>query len=127
DRRHGLPARRRPWRLHRRHLQRVAAGLPPGRPASVPRCRRVPAGHPDPARAPAGPDRDQRCEGKSMMRHIRFWYPLLVLIVPLAIVVLVSEQFASPGMQRNVTEALILLVFAVGLYIFVGNSGIMSF
>lgn len=62
-----------------------------------------------------------------MMRHIRFWYPLLVLVIPLAIIVLLSELFASPGLQRNVTEALILLVFVVGLYIFVGNSGIMSF
>lgn len=62
-----------------------------------------------------------------MIRHFRFCVPLLALVVPLAVIVLLSVQFASPGIQRNVTEALILLVLAVGLYIFVGNSGIMSF
>ncbi|AWM29484.1 branched-chain amino acid ABC transporter permease [Sinorhizobium fredii] len=54
-------------------------------------------------------------------------YPVLALIVPLLIVVLVIETFGSPGTQRVTTEALIRLVFAVGLYIFAGNSGIVSF
>lgn len=62
-----------------------------------------------------------------MMRYLQSAYPVLSLIIPLLLVVVISEQFASPAMQRNVTEALINLVFAVGLYIFVGNSGILSF
>ncbi|WP_082525309.1 branched-chain amino acid ABC transporter permease [Mesorhizobium sp. Root102] len=61
------------------------------------------------------------------MRHLRFWFPVLALAVPLLLLVFLSGQFASAGVQRLVTEALIRLVFAVGLYIFVGNSGVVSF
>ena len=62
-----------------------------------------------------------------MMRLVRNLFPVVGLIVPLAIVVFLISHFTSPSMQRVATEALIRLVFAVGLYIFVGNSGIVSF
>ena len=38
-----------------------------------------------------------------------------------------AASYAAPAMQRTVTEALIDLVVVVGLYIFVGNSGVVSF
>lgn len=61
------------------------------------------------------------------MRYLRFWFPVLALSIPLVLLVFLSGQFASASVQRLVTEALIRLVFAVGLYIFVGNSGVVSF
>jgi branched-chain amino acid transport system permease protein len=38
-----------------------------------------------------------------------------------------AASFAAPAMQRVVTEALIYVVIVVGLYVFSGNSGVMSF
>lgn len=54
-------------------------------------------------------------------------FPLVALIVPLLLVVVFIDGFGSPSTQRVTTETLIRLVFAVGLYIFAGNSGIVSF
>jgi branched-chain amino acid transport system permease protein len=61
------------------------------------------------------------------MRHIQRLFPVLALVVILLILVFVIDQFGSSSVRRVSTEALIRLVFAVGLYIFAGNSGIMSF
>lgn len=63
----------------------------------------------------------------SPMRLLRLWFPVLALLVPLLVVVLLSDQFGSLTLQRTVIEALIRIVVVVGLYIFVGNSGIISF
>ncbi len=61
------------------------------------------------------------------MQVVERLFPVLALIVPLAVMVWAINQFGSPGLERVSTEALIRLVFAVGLYIFAGNSGILSF
>ncbi|MBN9073616.1 MAG: branched-chain amino acid ABC transporter permease [Rhizobiales bacterium] len=61
------------------------------------------------------------------MRLVRFWFPAVALVVPIAVLVLLSQSFAPLTVQRVVTEALIRIVAVVGLYIFVGNSGIVSF
>lgn len=61
------------------------------------------------------------------MRLLRQWFPVLALLVPLLVVVILSDQFGSLTLQRTVVEALIRIVVVVGLYIFVGNSGIISF
>ena len=61
------------------------------------------------------------------MRLVRLMFPVIGLVVPLLIAVLLIAQFTPPSVHRVATEALIRLVFAVGLYIFVGNSGIVSF
>ncbi|MFB2549993.1 branched-chain amino acid ABC transporter permease [Ensifer soli] len=58
---------------------------------------------------------------------LRYWFPVLALIVPLILLVLLSETFGPLTLQRTVTEALIRIVVVVGLYIFVGNSGVISF
>lgn len=52
--------------------------------------------------------------------------PLLLALVLLALMLLV-ELFGAPGLQRTLTETLIRLVVVIGLYLFVGNSGVMSF
>ncbi|MCC7482030.1 MAG: branched-chain amino acid ABC transporter permease [Hyphomicrobiales bacterium] len=62
-----------------------------------------------------------------MKRILENLAPALILIVPLVIAVAFLDLLGSPITHRNATEALIRLVFAVGLYIFVGNSGVMSF
>jgi branched-chain amino acid transport system permease protein len=61
------------------------------------------------------------------MRVFERLFPVLALIIPLVVVVWAIDQFGSPGVERVSTEALIRLVFGVGLYIFAGNSGIVSF
>jgi len=50
----------------------------------------------------------------------------LLLAVAVGIVVLVGLQL-SGGTQRIITEALIKLMIVVGTYVFVGNSGVLSF
>jgi len=57
----------------------------------------------------------------------RFWLPVLALVVPLALIVVVTGQFGGLSLQRTVVEMLISIVIVVGLYVFVGNSGIISF
>jgi len=55
----------------------------------------------------------------------RFW-PLLALCLALTSLVAVGS-FGSQQMQVTMTEMLIRLVAVVGLYVFIGNSGILSF
>ena len=43
------------------------------------------------------------------------------------VITLLAESFGSGATGRTVTEMLIRLVFVVGLYVFVGNSGVISF
>ncbi|MFZ4480959.1 MAG: branched-chain amino acid ABC transporter permease [Rhodoferax sp.] len=50
------------------------------------------------------------------------------LVLCLALLLLTALSFAgSAGLQRTVTEMLIRIVMVVGLFIFVGHSGVMSF
>ncbi len=57
--------------------------------------------------------------------HVRLW-PLLSLIGVLAIVVALSH-LGPVSFERMVIKALIMMTVVVGLYIFIGNSGILSF
>jgi branched-chain amino acid transport system permease protein len=50
-----------------------------------------------------------------------------LLLSALLLAIVAAASFAPPAFQRTVTEALILLVVVVGLYIFIGNSGVVSF
>jgi branched-chain amino acid transport system permease protein len=54
-------------------------------------------------------------------------WPVLALMLPLAAVALLVSYFADIYVQSVVVEALIKVVIVVGLYLFVGNSGIISF
>jgi branched-chain amino acid transport system permease protein len=50
-----------------------------------------------------------------------------VLSLALVVIVLLAATANSSSLDRTVIEALIRVVFVVGLYIFVGNSGVVSF
>ncbi len=62
-----------------------------------------------------------------MKRALSFATPVLSLVVPLCLICLLAVQFGGLGLQSSITVALIRIVTVVGLYIFVGNSGIVSF
>jgi branched-chain amino acid transport system permease protein len=51
----------------------------------------------------------------------------IVLCGAIALIVIGTAAANSAGLDRTVTEALIRIVYVVGLYIFVGNSGVISF
>lgn len=53
-------------------------------------------------------------------------WPLLALVVPVTVAAVLLAGY-SPVMARVVSDALIKLIMVVGLYIFIGNSGILSF
>lgn len=61
------------------------------------------------------------------MLSLKRAFPVIALVVPLVVVSLAIDAIGMPSTGRVVTEALIRIVFAVGLYIFAGNSGIVSF
>lgn len=56
----------------------------------------------------------------------RFFWPLLALAVPLTLIAVLGSQ-GSVVVQRVITEAFIRMVMVIGLYIFIGNSGVLSF
>jgi branched-chain amino acid transport system permease protein len=62
----------------------------------------------------------------SVLSPIRTFWPCLAWIVALALLTFAISSI-SPPMGRVVTDTLIKLVMVTGLYIFVGNSGILSF
>ncbi|MEI5680765.1 branched-chain amino acid ABC transporter permease [Mesorhizobium sp. CCNWLW179-1] len=61
------------------------------------------------------------------MLYVKRYFPIISLIVPLVVVALLIDAFAAAATGRVTVETLIRLVFAIGLYIFSGNSGIISF
>jgi branched-chain amino acid transport system permease protein len=58
---------------------------------------------------------------------VRLAFPVFALLVPLLLIVLLADFSGSFTFKRTVIEALIRIVMVVGLYIFVGNSGVVSF
>lgn len=54
------------------------------------------------------------------------WQPLAILVVVVLVLAGLAE-FAPAVVQRRITQGLINLVAVVGLYVFVGNSGVLSF
>src|SRR5262245_51421660 len=56
----------------------------------------------------------------------RRWLPLVVLII-IVLALAGAAELAPTVMQRRITQGLINLVAVVGLYVFVGNSGVLSF
>ena len=57
---------------------------------------------------------------------LRRLVPLIVLVLLITAIAVVAS-FAPVVLQRRTTQALIYVVTVVGLYIFVGNSGVLSF
>ncbi len=60
-------------------------------------------------------------------RTLREFWPLLILSALVTAVVVIIQAFGDPIVSRSLTEALIRLVVVVALFIFIGNSGLMSF
>jgi branched-chain amino acid transport system permease protein len=63
----------------------------------------------------------------AILRGIRFSWPVLSLALMLLVIVVLVWAFGGTILQRTATEALIRVVIVVGLYIFIGNSGVISF
>ncbi len=63
---------------------------------------------------------------KTLFKDHQLDTPLLLSLLLLALMLL-AELFGAPALQRTLTETLIRLVVVVGLYLFIGNSGVMSF
>lgn len=56
----------------------------------------------------------------------RIW-PVLGLVLIVGLITLAASASGSTTLSRTVTEALVRIVVVVGIYIFVGNSGVLSF
>lgn len=63
----------------------------------------------------------------AVLRGIRSVWPVLSLALLLVAIVVLVWAFGDNGQQRTTIEALIRLIVVVGLYIFIGNSGVISF
>jgi branched-chain amino acid transport system permease protein len=59
-------------------------------------------------------------------RLLRYLWPMLSLMIVVTVIVLIASG-GSEIVKRQVTYALIELIAVVGLYIFIGNSGLLSF
>jgi branched-chain amino acid transport system permease protein len=61
------------------------------------------------------------------LRLLRTAWPVLSLVLLLGIFVAIATAVDDTGFSRTVTEGLIILIVVVGIYIFVGNSGVLAF
>jgi len=67
-------------------------------------------------------------EPKSPLGHmVRDVWPLIILSIGLLLVVAVIQSLGDRIVSQSLTEGLIRLVVVIGLYIFIGNSGLISF
>jgi branched-chain amino acid transport system permease protein len=64
---------------------------------------------------------------RPLLAGLELAWPVLGLVLPLTAVVLLVSAFAGVYIQSIVVEALIKIVIVVGLYVFIGNSGLISF
>jgi branched-chain amino acid transport system permease protein len=62
-----------------------------------------------------------------VINEIREYWPAISLSIFLGIVWALTAAFGSDEIQQIVTEMMIRIVVVVGLYIFIGNSGLLSF
>ena len=61
------------------------------------------------------------------MLERRTWLTLALLLLPVALLVLGAEQFGVRLLERIAINLCISLTLVVGLQVFMGNSGILSF
>jgi len=67
-------------------------------------------------------------EAKSpFMLQVRAWWPPVLWSIVLLIIVLIIMSAGGPTLQKTLTDAMIKLLVVIGLYVFIGNSGILSF
>lgn len=60
-------------------------------------------------------------------KQLRRYWPLLSLAAILFVIVLVVDATGDVLLQRTVADGLIKLIIVVGIYVFMGNSGVLSF
>lgn len=63
----------------------------------------------------------------AVIEVVSFAWSVLALTLPLGVLALLLSMSGSVALEQTAIEALIKIVAVVGLYIFIGNSGIMSF
>src|SRR5262249_6941201 len=136
ERHHRCAGRRRPRRaeppdpcdarrIHDRFRQRLprrsAADEPEPVPADVPLRR----GDPRPARETAGPLRLQP-DGRAGMSRL---LPLQEIVAPAGLVIVAAllGTTVSQSTQTYFTDTLVKVAIVVALYVFIGNSGVLSF
>ncbi len=62
-----------------------------------------------------------------LIEFASFVWSVAALALPLGVLVFLLSRSGSLAVEQTVIEALIKIVAVVGLYVFIGNSGIMSF
>ena len=62
-----------------------------------------------------------------LLRLIRYFWPLVVLCVGLLIVVVIVDASGDIILAQTLGEGLVRIVIVAALYLFIGNSGIISF
>jgi branched-chain amino acid transport system permease protein len=78
--------------------------------------------------AAAGARRRYTIEAKTpLMLTVRAYWPPVLWSIALLIIVVLVMSFGSLTLQKTLIDALIKLMVVVGLYVFIGNSGILSF
>ncbi|MBM3516605.1 MAG: branched-chain amino acid ABC transporter permease [Alphaproteobacteria bacterium] len=65
--------------------------------------------------------------GSAVAMGLRKYWPLIGLTLLLVLIVAIAALTGSTQLQRTVAEGLIKLIIVIGLYIFIGNSGVLSF
>jgi branched-chain amino acid transport system permease protein len=65
--------------------------------------------------------------GLRLVEGANFVWSVAALAVPLGVLAFALQMTGSLAIEQTVIEALIKVVAVVGLYVFIGNSGIMSF
>ena len=68
------------------------------------------------------------CAGRNLQaaETLKRLWPLIALVA-IVVVITLAASFAPAVMQRRTTQALINSIAVVGLYVFAGNSGVLSF
>lgn len=61
------------------------------------------------------------------MLQLRAWWPPILWSIVLLIIVLIIMSAGGLTLQKTLIDAMIKLMVVVGLYVFIGNSGILSF
>ena len=62
-----------------------------------------------------------------LLRMVRYFWPMVVLCVGLLIIVAIVDATGDIILAQTLTEGLVRMVMVVALYMFIGNSGIISF
>src|SRR5206468_8122579 len=71
--------------------------------------------------------RFQQMSDTPVMRRVRDWWPVLSLALLVVLVVAIAMWLGGDQIRVTLTEMLIRMTVVVATYLFIGNSGILSF